>query len=67
MAVMGLVTAEDLEEIVSDIRDEHDLAVQGVRLARRVGAGRRRRAGPDLNRVMAWDLPDEKRQRSRAS
>ncbi len=59
--VMGLVTLEDiLEEIVGDIRDEHDLAVQGVRV------------GPDgsvlvdgsvpirdLNRVMNWDLPDE--------
>ena len=59
--VMGLVTLEDiLEEIVGDIRDEHDLAVQGVRpqsdgsvLIDGAVPGR------DLNRVMAWNLPDE--------
>jgi Mg2+/Co2+ transporter CorB len=59
--VMGLVTLEDiLEEIVGDIRDEHDLAIQGVRPQPDGGVvvdG----AAPlrDLNRAMAWELPDE--------
>jgi len=59
--VMGLVTLEDiLEEIVGDIRDEHDLAVQGVR-PQPDGSVLVDGAAPvrDLNRVMAWDLPDE--------
>ncbi|MCX8253439.1 hypothetical protein RHAL1_03042 [Beijerinckiaceae bacterium RH AL1] len=59
--VMGLVTLEDIiEEIVGDIKDEHDLAMQGVRpqpdgsvLVEGSVSIR------DLNRVMAWDLPDE--------
>jgi Mg2+/Co2+ transporter CorB len=59
--VMGLVTLEDiLEEIVGDIRDEHDLAMQGVR-PQADGAVLVDGAVPvrDLNRVMDWSLPDE--------
>jgi Mg2+/Co2+ transporter CorB len=60
-SVMGLVTLEDiLEEIVGDIRDEHDIAVQGLR---QLPDGSVNVDGSvpirDLNRVMDWDLPDE--------
>ncbi len=59
--VQGLVTLEDIiEEIVGDIRDEHDEAVQGVRRQRDgavvVDGGVTIR---DLNRAMDWNLPDE--------
>lgn len=59
--VEGLVTLEDiLEEIVGDIRDEHDLAVQGLRL-NPDGSVTVDGSVPirDLNRVMNWELPDE--------
>ncbi len=59
--VQGLVTLEDiLEEIVGDIRDEHDVAVTGVR-PQSDGSVIVDGSAPirDLNRIMAWDLPDE--------
>ena len=58
---MGLVTLEDiLEEIVGDIKDEHDAAVQGLR---QFPDGSVNVDGSvpirDLNRAMDWTLPDE--------
>lgn len=60
-ALRGLVTLEDiLEEIVGDIRDEHDIAVQGVR-PQPDGSVFVDGWVPirDLNRAMDWSLPDE--------
>ncbi len=60
-ALQGLITLEDiLEEIVGEIRDEHDVPVSGVRPQ---PDGSTNVDGwitiRELNRVMNWNLPDE--------
>ena len=59
--LQGLLTLEDiLEEIVGDIRDEHDVPVQGVRPQ---ADGSVIAEGwvtiRDLNRATGWNLPDD--------
>lgn len=59
--MQGLVTLEDiLEEIVGDIRDEHDVSITGVR-AQPDGWVVVDGSVPirDLNRAMDWALPDD--------
>jgi Mg2+/Co2+ transporter CorB len=59
--VQGLVTLEDIiEEIVGDIKDEHDAGATGLRRLRD-GALQADGAVPirDINRVMEWKLPDD--------
>ena len=60
-ALQGLVTLEDiLEEIVGEIEDEHDSAIEGVR-RQADGAVVVDGSVPirDLNRAMDWELPDD--------
>ncbi|MEL6584315.1 MAG: HlyC/CorC family transporter [Pseudomonadota bacterium] len=59
-ALQGLITLEDiLEEIVGDISDEHDIAIEGIETqpdgSILVNGGTTIR---DLNRACDWSLPD---------
>lgn len=59
--VQGLITLEDIiEEIIGDIKDEHDLQTPGTR---KLADGSYIIDGSvplrDLNRAFGWELPDE--------
>jgi Mg2+/Co2+ transporter CorB len=59
--VQGHITLEDIiEEIVGDIKDEHDIAMSGVRV-QSDGSVNVEGSVPirDINRAMDWALPDE--------
>jgi len=60
-ALMGVITLEDiLEEIVGDIQDEYDSAVEGMERADDGGIIVRGDVPVrDINRAMDWRLPDE--------
>lgn len=60
-ALAGLVTLEDIiEEIVGQIDDEHDIAVQGIK---KLKSGAYRIKGDvtirDINRELDWKLPED--------
>lgn len=60
-ALMGLITLEDiLEEIVGQIEDEHDIAVEGVRMdSEGVWLIDGHTPIRDVNRALDWGLPDD--------